>query len=298
MGQSDRSLERYEDEADLRRIVLTVWQGRWWIVASMIFCGGLSIAYAFLATPIFRAEALVQIRQETKTGGDVNALAAQWAGLTDYSNVASDRALAIATLKSRVVIQAFIQEGNLLPEIFSSEWDSEHKRWNNSDPAKQPTIWGGYKVFSDDILRVVEDKKTGLVTVAIEWRDPNIAAAWTTELIARTNRYLRDAAVHDSEKSLEYLEGQIKQTGLVELQHAVYALEETELKKLMLAKGGDEYAIRTVDPAQAPRLRIRPKRVQITILGLVLGGMIGVAIFSSVRAFGPKRTTSPSVQAS
>ena len=39
------------------------------------------------ATPIYRAEALVQIRQESRTGGGLNALAAQFGGLVDFAGL-------------------------------------------------------------------------------------------------------------------------------------------------------------------------------------------------------------------
>lgn len=60
-----------------------------------------------------------------------------------------------------------------------------------------------------------------------------------------------------------------------------HTLVESELKKLMLAKAGGEYAIKTVAPAQAPKLRVRPKRTQIAVIGFMLGGVIGVlAVFT------------------
>ena len=290
--QTDTTNQYPDDEIDLRQLVTTLWDGRWWIIATTFLGSAIAVAYALLATPIYRAEALVQIRQESRAGGGLNALAAQFGGLTDFAGLSGgsggDRALTLATLKSRVVVQAFIQDKNLLPELFEKAWDPVNKRWNVSDPQKAPTLWHGYKAFSEGILKVTEEKKTGLVTVAIEWRDAEVAAAWATELIARTNAHLRDKTILESEKNLDYLRQQLKQTGLVELQQAVYTLVESELKKLMLAKGGEEYAIKTIDPAQAPKLRTKPKRSQIAILGFLLGGFLGVIAVFVKNAFRPK----------
>lgn len=282
--QTDTTNQYPDDEIDLRQLIATLWDGKWLIAATTFVSSVIAVAYALFATPIYRAEALVQIRQESKAGGGLSALAAQFGGLADFSGLAGgsggDRALTLATLKSRVVVQSFIQDNNLLPELFESQWDPETKRWNVSDPKNEPTLWHGYEAFSKGILKVTEDKKTGLVTVAIEWRDPDLAAAWAKELIARTNAYLRDKTILESEKNLDYLRQQVRQTGVVELQQAVYTLVESELKKLMLAKGGEEYAIKTIDPAQAPNLRTKPKRSQIAILGFLLGGFLGVvAVF-------------------
>ena len=290
--QTDSTNQYPDDEIDLRQLVATLWDGRWWIIATTFLGSAIAIAYALLATPVYRAEALVQIRQESQSGGRLSALAAQFGGQADFFGAAggsgSDRALALATLQSRVVIQAFIQDKNLLPELFEKAWDPVNKRWNVNDPKKAPTLWHGYTAFSEGILKVTEDKKNGLVTVAIDWRDPDVAAMWATELIAYTNAYLRDKTIMGSEKNLDYLRQQVKQTGLVELQQAVFTLVESELKKLMLAKSGDEYAIKTIDPAQAPKLRIKPKRRQIAILGFLLGGFIGVAAVLARNVFRPR----------
>lgn len=277
--------ETYSDDGiDLRQLIATLWDGRWWIMAATFVCSAIAVAYALLATPIYRAEALVQIREESKGGGGLRSLAAQLGGLADLAGLAGgssgDRALALATLKSRVVIQAFIKDQNLLPELFEDKWDSNSKRWKVDDPKGEPTLWHGYKTFSESILKVSDDKKTGLVTVTIEWRNPDVAAAWATGLIAFTDNYLREKAILESNKNLDYLQQQLKQNGQVELQQAAYSLMESELKKLMLAKGGAEYAFKTIDPAQAPRLKSKPKRGMIAILGFLIGGFMGVvAVF-------------------
>ena len=44
----------------------------------------------------------------------------------------------------------------------------------------------------------------------------------------------------------------------------------------MLAKGNEEFAFKTVDPAVAPKDRIRPQRALIAIAGTLLGGLLGV----------------------
>ena len=270
------------DELDLRALVRAIWHGRWIVLGSTFVCSVLAVVYALLLTPIYRAEAVVQVRNDTKSGGGLAAVAAQLGGFADLSSLLggteSDRALTLATLKSRILIQAFLQEHALLPVLFEDLWDPETKRWTVDDPKEEPTLWLGHEIFVEDVLRVSEDRKTGLVMIAVEWHDAEQAAAWTTELIARTNAYLRERTIQESERNLAYLQQQLKQTGLVELQQAVYTLVESELKKLMLAKGSEEYAIKTIDPAQPPKRRYKPNRALIAVSGFMLGGFIGLLI--------------------
>jgi uncharacterized protein involved in exopolysaccharide biosynthesis len=280
MNQQPDASAYPDDEIDLRELIRKVWDGKWLIVLITLLSSAMGVVYALLATEIYRAEALVQPRQESRTGGGLGALAAQFGGLADFAGVSlaggSDRAVAIATLKSRTLIESFIQERNLLPRMYEDAWDSQAKNWKNPDPRKIPTIWQAYNDFTGSIFKIAEDKKTGLVTVAVEWKDPVEAQEWVTELIARTNAYLKAKAIEEGERNLAYLEAQSRTTGQVELRQAVFGLVEAELKKLMIAKGGEEFAIKTIDAAVVPKKRARPKRAQIAVLGFLLGGFVGV----------------------
>jgi uncharacterized protein involved in exopolysaccharide biosynthesis len=276
------------DQQTLREVVALLWQQRRWIMASTLALTIAALAFAFLATPKFRAEVLVQIRQETSVGSGLRMLAGQFGGLAELAGLAApgsdDRALALATLKSRALIQAFIDDNRLLPKLYPHLWDAETKGWS-VDPSKAPTSWHAYRAFTENILKVSEDKKTGLVTVAIEWTDAAEASAWATEIVARTNRVLREAAIKECERNLEYLTRQSKETGLVALQQSAYSLIETELKKLMLAKVGDEYSLKTIDPAQPPKRRHWPRRTLIVALGLATGLALGVFLVLARKAY-------------
>lgn len=271
-----------DDEINLRELIAALWEGKWLIALITTLASAAAVAYALVATEIYRSEALVQPRQESRGGGGLGALAAQFGGLADLAGVSlgggSDRAVAIATLKSRALIEPFIQEKNLLPKLYERQWDAAAGRWKDPDPNKIPTLWQAYNDFVAQVLKVSEDKKTGLVTVAVEWKDPQEAQQWVTELIARTNAHLKAQAIQEGEKNLAYLEAQSRSIGQVELQQALYGLVEAELKKLMIAKGGDEFAFRTIDAAALPKKRIRPKRKQIAVLGFLLGGFLGVVL--------------------
>jgi uncharacterized protein involved in exopolysaccharide biosynthesis len=285
--------EPVSDELDLRAIVAALWAGRWTLIGTTAAFSVLAVALALMKTPIYRAEAMVQVRDDVKSGGGFAAMATQFGALGDLAGLFGadngDKALTLATIKSRTLIQQFIQDQALMPVLYEDLWDPEAKRWNVENPKKKPTLWHAHKLFIDDILRVSEDKKTGLVTIAVEWTDADVAATWVTELISRTNVYLRGKTIQESERNLTYLQQQLRQTGQVELQQAAYALVESEMKKLMLAKGNEEYAIKTIDPAQAPQRRIRPNRVLIAVSGFLLGGFTGLIILFVQSELRPRR---------
>jgi uncharacterized protein involved in exopolysaccharide biosynthesis len=276
----ENNKELIEQELDVRALIGALWDGKLVIIALTLLGSVVAIVYALLATPIYRSEVLVQPRLEAKGGGGLGGLGFSFGGLADLAGfpfaAGGDRAVAIATLRSRALIETFIRENQLLPKLYESAWDSNAKNWNDPDPKNAPTVWEAYNDFTSGILIVTEDKKTGLVTVAVEWKDPQVAAQWANDLVARANAHMRAVAIREGERNLAYLEGQSRQIGQVELREALYGLVEAELKKLMLAKGGDEFAFKTIDPAVVPERKIRPKRRQIAILGFLAGGFSGV----------------------
>jgi uncharacterized protein involved in exopolysaccharide biosynthesis len=279
MEQHRETATSWSGEIDVRLLLRVVWEGKWLIALVTVVCTGLAIVLALLAPKVYRSEALIQPREETRIGGGVPGLASQLSGFADlagFSLGGGDRAVALATLRSRTVIEAFITEKNLLPKLYQSRWDETAGKWTEPDREKQPTARKAYDRFTKEILRISEDKKTGLCTVAVEWTDPKEAQQWVTELVLRTNEYLRTQAIQEGEKNLAYLEAQSRKIGQVELQQAIYGLVEGELKKLMMAKGGDEFAIKTIDPAVVPEERARPKRKLMVVIGFLFGGIVGI----------------------
>ena len=216
-------------------------------------------------------------------GGQLGGLAAL-AGV----NVGEGNAVeALAVLQSREFARAFIEQYDLLPLFFADDWDADEKRWQVDDPADAPDIRDGVKFFHEDVLRVSEDRSSGLVTLAIEWIDPDIAAEWASTLVRRLNDRLRDRALQEAQTNVNYLQSQMVSTNLVTLQESIGRLLENELQQLMLAKGNEEFAFKILDPAVSPKQRVRPKRALIVILGTILGGLLGaftVLIVSVSRA--------------
>lgn len=260
-----------------RSSVQVLWYARWFLAVFSVLGAAGALTYAFLSTEIYRAEALVQPRQDMRAGGMLGALDLQMNELPWFlGGNTGDRGVAIATLKSRTVIEPLLNEWRLLPKLYPGQWDSRASSWKDS--SKAPTIWQGYNDFVRSVLRIGEDRRTGLVTVAVEWKEPVEAQKMVKELIAKANVYLQMKAIEEGERHLRYLEEQSKTIGQVELRQALFNLEEAELKNVMLAKGSDEYAIKTIDPAVVPYKRIRPKRFQLLLFGSFGGLFIGCVL--------------------
>jgi uncharacterized protein involved in exopolysaccharide biosynthesis len=279
-----------DDGISFRELWDILWSGRWIILASVAICAVGAVAYVLTATEWYRAEVLLAPAEERATP----SLSGQLGGLVALAGVSvggGDSAEAIATLRSRELAHAFIEDLGLLPVFFAHRWDASAGRWRGENPARWPDVRDAVKFFHERVLHVSEDRQTGLVTVGIEWTDGEVAARWAEEIVQRVNARLRQRALRDAEANVAYLQTEIAQTGVLSLQQSISRLLENELQKLMLARGNEEFAFRVVDAPQAPRDPIRPNRVLTVILGTLLGGVVGVFIVvvrHAVRATGSR----------
>ena len=64
--------------------------------------------------------------------------------------------------------------------MFPGKWDAEKKKWKDRNDV--PTDWEAFRMFDKNIRLVSVDRKSGLVTLTIDWKDPALAAAWANSL--------------------------------------------------------------------------------------------------------------------
>lgn len=188
---------------------------------------------------------------------------------------------AVAVLQSRALTNAFVQENDLLPVLFADRWDPVAKKWIVDRPEDVPTLWKANEAFKK-IRSVVQDNKTGLLTLSITWTDPQLAAKWANELVERANRHMQQRAIADSRRNLKYLNEQATQADSVELRNAIYKLIEREIQQVMLAQGNSEYALRIIDPAVPPETP-SSSGMRTWLAGGLLGGLLISALFALLR---------------
>ena len=265
-----------EEEIDLLEYWRVLVRERWKVLGAMLAAGMLAAGISLLMPNIYRAEVLLAPAQEEKgpnLPGGLGGLAAM-AGISLGGGGDVDQAIAVLT--SREFLWKFIQDNNLLPVLFADDWDAEKKRWKESDPEKQPDLWDGYRLLKKKVISVDKDKKSNLVTLKVEWKDPKLAAKWANDLARRINAYMRERDIAAAERNLRYLREKLKQTQQEELRQALYALIEQQEKKAMLASTQEEYVFRILDPAAPPDKKAKPKRALITLLAMLVAGFLAI----------------------
>jgi uncharacterized protein involved in exopolysaccharide biosynthesis len=153
------------------------------------------------------------------------------------------------------------------------------------DPAKDAkcklTKSDAIRIFRAKILNISEDRRSGLVTVAVEWRDPIKAAAWANELVHMANEELRRRSIGEAESTQAYLSSQIDKIPTVEVRTAIYRLIEAQLKSASVASSRPDYAFRIIDAASVSDLddEVRPNKPLMAIVGFLLGAALAFVVF-------------------
>lgn len=254
-----------EGELNFVALFWIVWDQKYLVLAISLACGVIATILALTAIPIFRSQVVVTEVHDTGLGG-AGALMGQLGGLASIAglnlNANGPDAERSAVLQSRGLIEAFIKRYNLSPLI-------------NGNSKNRDSVWYATERFRKNVFDLHEEKLKGTTTITIDWTDPAVAARWANGLVGLANDLLRNRAIDVATRNVEYLNKQLANTNVVEIQHSIYGLIEAETKNLMLAHGRTEYAFTIVDPAVPAEIRYSPRRTLMVASGLFIGGILG-----------------------
>jgi len=140
-----------------------------------------------------------------------------------------------------------------------------------------PSSWELFKKFEEKLI-VEADKRTGLVSVSIEYYSPQIAKQWMDLYVESINRFMQQRQVNKVTRNIAYLQEQIGKTSIAEMQEVFYSIIEEQTKSKMLAEASPDYVFVAVGPSMVPELKSQPGRALICILSTLLGGMLSVLL--------------------
>lgn len=268
-----QNLDSARDQIDLVELFHDVWNRKWFAIGLVTTFIALSVIYVMMTTKWYRSDVLLAPAADQSAPGLQGGFGGL-AGLAGLNIGLSNNDEPIAVLKSRDFARSFIQDYQLLTILLVDKWDADNKTWKEKDLSEQPDIRDAVKYFDEKVLSVSANAKTDLVTLRIEWTDPKIAAEWASILVVRLNDRMRERALADAERNVAYLKGEIAKTNIASLRQSISNILETELQKLMLAKGNSEFSFRIIDGAQVPRKHVKPMGLLVVAGATVLGAMI------------------------
>lgn len=263
----------------VRTIVAALLQRWWWIGLSAAVCALAGLALAFTLPEAYRAEAVVVAARESDGSNALSRVAGSIGSLTSLLGLPGgsgrDSQEVVATLTSKALIHQLIERDHLMPMLFAEAWDPARRDW--ADDVEKPTAWDAIERFRD-ILVVLQDPQTGLISVRVDWGDPVLAAKLANDLVAFADETLRLRALRRSKANLEYLRAEHERTTTIELQTALAELIQVEMQTIMMASGGSEYAVRTIDPAIVEDRPVSPRKLLLTVVFGMLGGTAALLV--------------------
>lgn len=207
-------LSYHDDEMDFKEIFMTLWAGKKLIVFITLVFIVISSIWAVTQPNIYKASIVLMPSSDESGASGLSKLAGQFGGIAslagiDLNGTGSDKTvLAIEVLKSRRFIDEFINNNGLaVPLIAGIGWDlklnkvivdkdvydATTDKWIRDVSFPQtvePSSWELYEALMD-ILSVSQDIDTGIVTISIEYFDPNLAKLWLESLVKQINEDIR-----------------------------------------------------------------------------------------------------------
>lgn len=284
-----------DDEIDFFALWQTLVEAKWLILTITLVCTALATTAAFVMTKKYKAEVVLTVADDAKGKSGLGGLASQFGGLADMAGVTvaggNSAELMVAVLKSKRLLSDFVTENNLMPILFAKKWDGQAKKWAVDDPEEIPTLNDAIKLIEKKIMVVNADKKTGLITLTMEWKNAQQATDWANDLVKRANKIERDRSIKEAETSTAYLTEELKKTSVVEVQQAIYRLIEAQVKSVMLANTREQFALKVLDPAIAVDEKdfVTPKRGLIIAISAIAGLLFG-SLIAFIRAALRKRS--------
>ncbi|MCX7816970.1 MAG: Wzz/FepE/Etk N-terminal domain-containing protein [Syntrophales bacterium] len=291
-----------EDEIDLYELWIVIWKYRK-MIAIIVFISVLSTAVVSLFMPnIYRAQAvIVPITKDTGSSAGVSALiAAQFGALPGISLPGSATAAEImALLKSNVLREKMITQFNLLPVLFSDQWDEKKNTWKKKRSASinplpyinklinppPPTVvkkdphvpdtWDGLRAL-EKIIKITQSPKEGTITVSAEFKDPEMAAHIVEYLLRTLTDHMSSEAKRVATTNKKYLEEQLATTSDPLIKQKTYALIAQQIELSMMAEVKENFAFKLVDPPKIPDLKIKPKRLLMVSVAFVSSLFVGI----------------------
>lgn len=290
----------YDDEIDLFELAANLWEDKLLIAGVTAIAAVFSVVFALLQPNVYEARALLQPKAGQE--GGVGALARQYGGLASLAGISlpsgsgqSKTQLALEVLKSKRFAYDFAERHGLLPALFALDdvepsgvlrfdpelYDETSDSWRReAEPPRQakPSADELHEEAWSELLSVSEDKESGFVTLAVKHRSPALAKQVADWLITDLNEALRAQDLAEAERSIAYLEDQLKTTAVAEVRTLLASLLRSHTESRMMATVDPAYVFAVIDPATVPEKKVAPKRALICVLGTFLGGFLGVLL--------------------
>jgi hypothetical protein len=186
----------------------------------------------------------------------------------------------LARLQSRHFVMRFLDEHNVYRHFYPDQWLAGEQRWADGFEPDRGEV---FTRFRDEVRSIDRDEETDIITVSMVWPDPVVARDWANAYVAGFNAYIRERTMDDVRRKQAYLENELHQSDVLEIQQSIYRLIEAQTAIAMLASAREDYVLEIIDPAALPYRSFTLSRKKRVVVGAIAGLLLGTfAVLASV----------------
>jgi LPS O-antigen subunit length determinant protein (WzzB/FepE family) len=299
-AHSNKHSNDFDDEIDLRELFHVLLEGKWIIVSLTAFISIIGVIYSLSLPNIYQSKALLF---PVNSSSPISGALRSYGGLAGLAGISlpsggdeGNSAKAIQKISSLSFFENYILTNIYLPDLMAyKSWNSQtntptfddriydinSNTWirDFSYPQQQiPSAQESFEKFKSEHLSLIEDTKSGFITLSIKHQSPFIAKQWAELVINEVNTFYRQKDKSASEKAVSYLNQQISITSLSEIKQVIAQLLQEETKKLTLIEANQYYVFDYINPPAVMEKKSEPKRSIICILFALLGGMLSILL--------------------
>lgn len=235
-----------DDEISLVELATTLGEEKKLIFGLPFVVGIVAIVASLFLTPIFTAKTTLLPPQNSGGGGAAAALASLGglAGLAGISTGGTTADTVIAMLQSRSAKDQIIDQFNLV-EYYEAELRTDV-----------------YKTL-EEVVRVSSDKKSNLITIEVDDKDPELAAQMANAYYAVLKDLMTRVAVTEAQQRRQFFEDQFAKAK-EELSNAEVKLKETQERTGLVELKSQAEA--TIEAVARLRAEIAQREVQLSAM--------------------------------
>lgn len=294
-----------DDQVDLRELFRVLRDGRKLIFSfSAVFASLLLLVALMMPEKYESSSVLAPVKPQvdvlprmlTNFGG-LASLAGLGAGSSD-----DEARIALEIVQSWSFIEGFIERNNLKVQVFAVDgWDSKTnsliiddsiydeaaQKWLievDGGQTRAPTSWELFKRFSA-MLTILPDLDAGMVKLSVEHYSPFVAKQIVDLIFVDINNYMQQRQLHKVNSNIKYLQAQIEQTSISNMEAVFYSIIEEQVKSKMLTEATPEHTFVLVSKSMVPEKKSGPKRIFLLIAGSILGVILSIFLVLVRHAF-------------
>lgn len=280
-----------EDEINLRELSQTIGRYKKFIIFFSLIVTSLSVVFVIFQPNIYKSELMLSSQDGSQSGnGGLNALAGlagidvgRGGNISPFANF--EALLQNRSFHNRIITKYMIcnKLNSDRNYVYPLGLDFRKLDENNTNLdlnlSQEEKDFGCYKTLQS-ILKITEDKKSGMIILSAESPDRFLAKELVDIYLTELSSYLRENDMIDTDKKISFYEQEFQITINPELQTNLTQLLSSLIQKRVLANSSEFYIVKKLVDSEVAFIKdkIAPKRGLIIIVSFITSFILAIFI--------------------